>query len=89
MSCIWTHTKSSFQSTPSAWRVTRQEIKAVMEAGAISIHTLRVEGDSVTNYDTRRPREFQSTPSAWRVTLSPPYTSTTTSYFNPHPPRGG
>ena len=33
-----------FQSTPSAWRVTCAEPAQVCQ-GAISIHTLRVEGD--------------------------------------------
>ena len=37
--------KSSFQSTPSAWRVTRHRGRRKRRR-CISIHTLRVEGDS-------------------------------------------
>lgn len=34
-----------FQSTPSAWRVTSQRVIMILQR-EISIHTLRVEGDS-------------------------------------------
>ena len=36
--------------------------------GVISIHTLRVEGDSDTVDAANAAAAFQSTPSAWRVT---------------------
>ena len=38
--------RSAFQSTPSAWRVTKHELYLDAYNKFISIHTLRVEGDS-------------------------------------------
>ena len=35
----------------------------------ISIHSLRVEGDSTGNHDELTAARFQSTPSVWRETL--------------------
>ncbi len=59
-----------FQSTPSAWRVTRG-CRPNAQANEISIHTLRMEGDTSRRRWDCSPRRFQSTPSAWRVTLAP------------------
>ena len=38
----------AFQSTPSAWRVTIDRMSFAFTVREISIHTLRVEGDSAT-----------------------------------------
>ena len=59
----------TFQSTPSAWRVTGLGRRGG-KAPDISIHTLRMEGDLVTDKITIQFIKFQSTPSAWRVTSS-------------------
>ena len=40
----WPPSTRSFQSTPSAWRVTRASCK-LFDRPQISIHTLRMEGD--------------------------------------------
>ena len=40
----WTIHRTSFQSTPSAWRETR-EFQEFFESSDISIHSLRMEGD--------------------------------------------
>ena len=40
-------TSKIFQSTPSAWRVTIQNLVCKLGITVISIHTLRVEGDAV------------------------------------------
>ena len=41
---------SSFQSTPSVWRVTPFYTYPSAQARPISIHTLRVEGDFADNF---------------------------------------
>ena len=58
----------TFQSTPSAWRET---LGAFDEIGvySISIHSLRMEGDTHNGYNLSTYDWFQSTPSAWRETL--------------------
>ena len=43
-------------------------ILLVSHTSMISIHTLRVEGDSSLGHDLGVSCGFQSTPSAWRVT---------------------
>ena len=45
-----------FQSTPSVWRVTADDVSATVDT-TISIHTLRVEGDVArpTNVRTIQP----------------------------------
>ena len=58
---------TSFQSTPSGWRVTVRGSKRKSQLG-ISIHTLRVEGDSSSFIVMLIRIQFQSTPSGWRVT---------------------
>ena len=45
-------TPAPFQSTPSAWRVTAIE-SWLHEAAGISIHTLRMEGDSKSAQKSR------------------------------------
>ena len=56
-----------FQSTPSAWRET-QIITSATQNMDISIHSLRMEGDSITPLLYLSALIFQSTPSAWRET---------------------
>ena len=55
----------------------------------ISIHSLRMEGDSKENIVSSPFRKFQSTPSAWRETLLLPFFLFSRSHFNPLPPHGG
>ena len=57
-----------FQFTPSVWRETAA-VGTVSAALLISIHSLRVEGDSGGVPDGLSAVEFQSTPSVWRETL--------------------
>ena len=80
-------TATTFQSTPSAWRVTAL-FRIIKVSGMISIHTLRMEGDFLQ----------KSTLSAFHIsihTLRMEGDSMTMSfghwmsYFNPHPPHGG
>ena len=59
---------SLFQSTPSAWRET-VEIYAWYQGYSISIHSLRMEGDTLSVGTSRSAAKFQSTPSAWRETV--------------------
>ena len=58
----------SFQSTPSAWRVTKKA-SGTLDIPSISIHTLRMEGDDLYPIEYLDADAFQSTPSAWRVTI--------------------
>ena len=58
---------SEFLSTPSVWRVTGLRLEIVLRVG-ISIHTLRVEGDSHSSVIFTASALFLSTPSVWRVT---------------------
>ena len=60
--------KPIFQSTPSAWRVTIRPV-VFCSGRAISIHTLRMEGDLISYHLVFSSLPFQSTPSAWRVTI--------------------
>ena len=57
----------TFQSTPSVWRET---LRQNLHHGryAISIHSLRMEGDNESRPQVKRCGEFQSTPSVWRET---------------------
>ncbi len=55
----------------------------------ISIHALREEGDVCSNSTDVTALVFQSTPSARRATRPTRPLSTTRTYFNPRPPRGG
>ena len=57
-----------FQSTPSAWRETA-ETAGISHTLAISIHSLRMEGDGRTVARLLASDIFQSTPSAWRETV--------------------
>ena len=62
---------SVFQSTPSAWRET-SAMEYLIQLGIISIHSLRMEGDSPLGHNSGRGDVFQSTPSAWRETQGRP-----------------
>ena len=57
----------TFQSTPSAWRET-DRIHDGRNSEAISIHSLRMEGDYWISVTLLESFSFQSTPSAWRET---------------------
>ena len=57
----------TFQSTPSAWRETWIECRR-RSRNNISIHSLRMEGDTLNLILSILPTPFQSTPSAWRET---------------------
>ena len=59
--------QSQFQSTPSAWRETIAKKYNDLASG-ISIHSLRMEGDSHCDRLFGSLCAFQSTPSAWRET---------------------
>ena len=81
-------TPLAFQSTPSAWRETKSGTVKYRTYG-ISIHSLRMEGDSTCKQAAASCRAFQSTPSAWRETTAVDFQLPTNSYFNPLPPHGG
>ena len=59
--------QSKFQSTPSAWRETTTPIYTY-HVQTISIHSLRMEGDTFSIILLFPAFVFQSTPSAWRET---------------------
>ena len=61
----------SFLSTPSGWRAT-PGVLWPPPALAISIHALRVEGDSNAVVYRMLRNEFLSTPSGWRATPRSP-----------------
>ena len=63
--------------------------KSGEEAGKISIHALREEGDMVGSMASVMAVLFLSTPSARRATTSPSPASLQICYFYPRPPRGG
>ena len=77
-----------FQSTPSAWRETsvHNRLERLLH---ISIHSLRMEGDTTHCVVYLYGCTFQSTPSAWRETAAAILNMTVTFYFNPLPPHGG
>ena len=56
---------------------------------AISIHSLRMEGDVTAQHKAHPAGAFQSTPSAWRETALRRQKQTRRNYFNPLPPHGG
>ena len=56
-----------FLSTPSGWRATMTRRPSKSQSD-ISIHALRVEGDSVTRAEWADAAQFLSTPSGWRAT---------------------
>ena len=76
-----------FQSTPSAWRVTKftADFYAFF---TISIHTLRVEGDWI---GLENAKEIIISIHTLRVEgdVSRNFLFSVPNYFNPHPPRGG
>ena len=55
----------------------------------ISIHALRVEGDSKSYSNPWAMFKFLSTPSGWRATRLPSSHRCTGRYFYPRPPGGG
>ena len=56
----------------------------------ISIHSLRMEGDGVSELPVKPVRiAFQSTPSAWRETERNGCATIPLNHFNPLPPHGG
>ena len=57
----------TFQSTPSAWRET-YSTSVSRCFSSISIHSLRMEGDTYQHENHTGKNQFQSTPSAWRET---------------------
>ena len=60
-------TGRQFQSTPSVWRETLAYYMVRLWQ-AISIHSLRVEGDPKLRHFCSYAFLFQSTPSVWRET---------------------
>ena len=58
----------AFQSTPSVWRETKK-LRDRYPNGFISIHSLRMEGDTVLVRQIGKIKTFQSTPSVWRETV--------------------
>ena len=77
-----------FQSTPSGWRETVYGLSGNVDLN-ISIHSLRMEGDSDLFGDDLEEEEFQSTPSAWRETQYCILSPHSVINFNPLPPHGG
>ena len=63
-----TFTSSAFLSTPSVWRATARKQKQPKQP-KISIHALRVEGDSMGFLRRVKRMKFLSTPSVWRATV--------------------
>ena len=78
----------AFQSTPSAWRETRHALQGRVKL-CISIHSLRMEGDSLSISSVSAVSTFQSTPSAWRETDANTFAERSETHFNPLPPHGG
>ena len=79
---------TQFQSTPSAWRETRHALQGRVKL-CISIHSLRMEGDSLSISSVSAVSTFQSTPSAWRETDANTFAERSETHFNPLPPHGG
>ena len=82
------HWGDLFQSTPSAWRETKDGWN-VTYVQAISIHSLRMEGDRKCSSKSQSQLIFQSTPSAWRETVHYLSGHPEVLHFNPLPPHGG
>ena len=81
-------TPNWFQSTPSVWRVTTGAC-ICNQCVAISIHTLRMEGDSVSTIADKVSQNFNPHPpyGGWHSHLRSAWTGF--EHFNPHPPYGG
>ena len=71
------------------WRETDTNKSIVDANNAISIHSLRVEGDDSIPIDGLAEATFQSTPSVWRETHSNVVIKMRFCHFNPLPPCGG
>ena len=78
-----------FQSTPSAWRETRWPVERKLFHSNISIHSLRMEGDTVPTQIHRRCRHFNPLPPHGGRLRGRHPGHQTTDYFNPLPPHGG
>ena len=77
----------TFQSTPSAWRETSVPIRR-MGTSPISIHSLRMEGDELSQYNFGGIGHFNPLPPhGGRRNLDTGQASIY--YFNPLPPHGG
>ena len=77
-----------FLSTPSGWRAT-SPLFGLSFTGPISIHALRVEGDTALKIVEFVQSVFLSTPSGWRATLHSCKYRLHTLHFYPRPPGGG
>ena len=77
-----------FQSTPSVWRETADNTIWTVN-GAISIHSLRVEGDRQPQGCPRSRYYFNPLPPCGGRPGGAPSPSTEIVYFNPLPPCGG
>ena len=77
-----------FQSTPSAWRETKEN--PADDAGVKNFNPLPPHGGRLLCVpQLSRPFKFQSTPSAWRETERVRNTCNINLHFNPLPPHGG
>ena len=83
-----TRIKILFQSTPSAWRVTADVILDAAEQ-AISIHTLRMEGD--VHFVKEKQSAFRISIHTLRMEGDIVFRDRfrLRQYFKPHPPHGG
>ena len=77
-----------FLSTPSGWRATHHKHQQRLQY-VISIHALRVEGDSMRVLALVTNSLFLSTPSGWRATVMLFLTHSCSLNFYPRPPGGG
>ena len=78
---------TAFQSTPSAWRETLDSLPRVGGA-AISIHSLRMEGDR-NCLDDAHEQIISIHSLRMEGDRFKPFTLKTILYFNPLPPHGG
>ena len=77
-----------FQSTPSAWRET-DTISGMADFNDISIHSLRMEGDSFRLSSLPVLRHFNPLPPHGGRLAGHRYTGRQRKDFNPLPPHGG
>ena len=77
-----------FQSTPSAWRETSART-APAETAAISIHSLRMEGDSFFRKASSTISHFNPLPPHGGRLPAGTHQRRFVCYFNPLPPHGG
>ena len=67
----------------------RRDLSLRCRSRRISIHALRVEGDSAGRFSRRKRFLFLSTPSGWRATRTSGHARPAGFYFYPRPPGGG